>query len=120
MVREEKQLSAFCGIFGKRLYGLFTGSKAGEGAGERTWLLAEDTKALERIREMLEQIAGHEAGIEKLNASLLIDEKRGAIDKMKKSILSHRQRIAAGENAIAGLEKQIAEENRQIEELMKL
>lgn len=120
IVREQEQLSAFCGAFGKRLYGLFAGGKEGEGAGERSWLLAEDRNTLERTREMLEQIAGYEAGMEKLNASLLIDEKRGAIDKMKKSILSHRQRIAAGENAIAGLEKQIAETNRQIEELMKL
>jgi hypothetical protein len=120
IAREEEQLGDLYADFAGRLYSRFAGAETGETAGESAWLLAEDAKVLERIREMLEQIAGHEAGIEKLKASLRIDEKREAIARMQKSILSHRQRIAASENAIAGLEKTIEESNRHIEALMKL
>jgi hypothetical protein len=114
--REQEQLLDLCAAFGSQIYDLF----ADRESGENDWLQAEDKTILERSRELLGHIAGYEAGIEKLKASLQIDEKRNAIDKMNKSILSHRQRIAASENAIAGLEKQIAEANRHIEELMKL
>jgi hypothetical protein len=116
IAREQEQLSDLCAAFGNQIYELF----ADRETGESDWLQAEDKTILERSREMQNQIAGHEAAIEKLRASLRIDEKRNAIEKMKKSILSHRQRIAASENAIAGLEKQIEESNRHIEELMKL
>jgi hypothetical protein len=116
--REQEQLGELCAVFGERLYGLFAGIETGEGAENGAWLQREDTIALARIREMLDQIAGYEAETEKLRASLLIDEKRASIDKMKKSILSHRQRIANSESIIAVLEKQIEEANRNIEELM--
>jgi chromosome segregation ATPase len=116
--REQEQLSAFCAAFGARLCALSADTEAG--AGESAWLQEEDKTVLAGAREMEEQIAGHEAGIAKLKASLRIDEKRSAIDKMKRSLLSHRQRIAASESAIAGLEKQIEEASRQIAELMKL
>jgi regulator of replication initiation timing len=118
--REQEQLASLYGAFGQRLCVLFAGSETSEAAGESAWLQGEDKNILARARQMEGQIAAYEAGIEKLRASIRIDEERNAIDKMKRSILSHRQRIAAGENAIAGLEKQIAEANRHIEELMKL
>jgi hypothetical protein len=117
---EEKQLAEFYAAFGNRLYELFADTKEEADTGGSGWLLGEDKNILARMREMLDEIAGHEAGIEKLKASLQIDEQRDAIDKMKKSILNHRQRIAASENAIAGLEKQIEKSNHHIEALMKL
>jgi SMC interacting uncharacterized protein involved in chromosome segregation len=114
--REQAQLLDHCAAFGNQLCGLYADSEASEDA----WLQGEDKTVLARARELQERIAGHETDIEKLKASLQIDEERDAIDKMKKSILSHRQRIAAGESAIAGLEKQIEKSNLHIEELMKL
>jgi hypothetical protein len=110
IAREQEQLGTFCAAFGGRLYDLFADTEAS----------GEDKAARESIRELLELIAEHEAAIEKLRASLQIDEKRDAIDKMKKSILNHRQRIANSESIIAGLEKQIEEANRNIEALMDL
>jgi SMC interacting uncharacterized protein involved in chromosome segregation len=120
IAREQEQLAQLCGTFGKQLCDLYADTQAGEAAGESAWLQEEDRSVLEKTRELQERIAGYEAGIEKLKASLQIDAERNAIDKMEKSIFSHRQRIAASESAIAGLEKQIEESNLHIEELMKL
>jgi hypothetical protein len=111
---EEGQLSELYRAFGERLCGLFV---RGEESEEAQWLQGEDKNALAAVREMEERMAGHEAAIAKLRASLRIDEEREAIRKMEGTILNHRRRIAAGEDAIAGLEKQIAEANRRIEEL---
>jgi hypothetical protein len=122
--REQEQLGELYAAFGRRLYDLWGEDprrlSPDAEAGEEAPLQGEDKNTLARIREMLDQAAGYEAAIEKLKASLRIDEKRAAIDTMKKSILGHRRRIAADENAIAGLEKQIEEANRHIEELLKL
>jgi hypothetical protein len=111
---EQGRLSDLYGAFGERLCGLFASGEEGE---ESAWLQEEDKTALARARELEELMAGHEAAIAKLQASLRIDEEREAIGKMEGTILSHRRRIAASENAIAGLEKQIAEANRRIDEL---
>jgi hypothetical protein len=116
--REQERLADFCAAFGAQLCERFADTQ--EEAGENAWLEEEDADVLKQARELQEQIAGHTRDIEKLTASLQIDAERDAIDKMKKSILSHRQRIAAGESAIADLEKQIEESNLHIEELMKI
>jgi chromosome segregation ATPase len=118
IAREQDQLLELCARFGNHLYDLFAGAIEDGNAGE--WLQPADINVLARAREMRGEIAGHEAAIEKLEASLRIDEKREAIDKMKRSVLNHRRRIAASENTIAGLEKQIEESTRHIEELMKI
>jgi hypothetical protein len=118
IAREQEQLLDLCARFGNHLYGLFADAREGGNAGE--WLQPADITVLTRAREMQGEIAGHGTAIEKLEASLRIDEKQGAIDKMKRSILNHRRRIAASESAIAGLEKQIEESARHIEELMKI
>jgi hypothetical protein len=118
IAREQEQLLDFCARFGNHLYDLFADAIEGGNAGE--WLQPADKNVLAKAREMQGEIAGHGAAIAKLEASLRIDEKRNAIDKMKRSILNHRRRIAAGESAIAGLEKQIEESTRHIEELMKI
>jgi hypothetical protein len=118
--REQEQLANLCAAFGRRICASLADNNEGEGAGGNAWLQGEEKTILARAREMEGQLAAYDAEIEKLKASLRIDEERNAIDKMKKSILSHRQRIAASENAIAGLEKQIEAANRHIAELMKL
>jgi regulator of replication initiation timing len=120
IAREQEQLANLCAAFGLRIYVRFADTKEDEDAGESAWLQSEDKTILARAREMEGQITAYGADIEKLKASMRIDEERNAIDKMKKSILSHRQRIAVSENAIAGLEKQIEAANRNIAELMKL
>jgi regulator of replication initiation timing len=92
-----------------------------EGALEEGALLKAGNKVtLEKVRKLREEIAEYDASIEKLRASLLIDEARDGIKKMEKAITGHRQRIAASEDAITGLEKKIEESNRRIQELMKL
>jgi hypothetical protein len=118
IVWEQEQLFDLCARFGNHLFDLFAGAIEGENAGE--WLQPADINVLAKAREMRGEIAGHEAGIEKLEASLRIDEERNAIDKMERSILNHRRRIASSESSIAGLEKQIEESTRHIEELMKI
>ncbi|WP_010258367.1 hypothetical protein [Treponema primitia] len=87
---------------------------------ERALLRDENKVTLEKIRKLREEIAEYDASIEKLRASLLIDEARDGIDRMEKSITAHRQRIAASEDAITGLEKQIEESNRRIQKLMEI
>ncbi|MDR1249801.1 MAG: hypothetical protein LBK63_10905 [Treponema sp.] len=116
IAREQEQLFNLCARFGNLLYDLFADPMEGENA----WLQPEDKNVLAKARKMRGEIAAHEAGIEKLEASLRIDEKRDAVEKMERSILNHRRRIAASESAIAGLEKQIEEANRHIEALMKV
>jgi hypothetical protein len=118
IAREQERLLDLCARFGNHLYNLFADPIEGENAGD--WLQPADINVLAKAREMRGEIAGHEAAIAKLAASLRIDEKRDAIDKMKRSILNHRRRIAASESAIAGLEQQIEESTRYIEELMKI
>ncbi|MDR1596719.1 MAG: hypothetical protein LBR99_03340 [Treponema sp.] len=92
-----------------------------EGSSEEEALLRGENKAaLGKVRKLREEIAEYDANIEKLRASLLIDEVREGMEKMEKAITSHRQRIVASEDAIAGLKKQIEESNRRIQELMKI
>jgi chromosome segregation ATPase len=76
-----------------------------------------DLAILERAGEIREIIDNIEDQIEKLKASLAIDDEKAEIEKLRGSIGEHRQRIAAGEKAIAGLEARIAESDRRIEEL---
>jgi DNA repair exonuclease SbcCD ATPase subunit len=87
---------------------------------EEALLKARHKAALEKVRKLREEIAEYDASIEKLRASLLIDEAREGIEKMEKAITGHRQRIAASEDAISGLKRQIEESNRRIQELMKI
>jgi chromosome segregation ATPase len=79
-----------------------------------------DTRLLEDIRESRESIRKYDREIEKLKASLAIDEEKAAIARMEKSIKDHEGRIRAGEEAIASLTAQIKEADARIEELTRL
>ncbi|GHV17341.1 hypothetical protein FACS189493_4780 [Spirochaetia bacterium] len=79
-----------------------------------------DRELLGQIAAFRDAIGNLEGHIIKLQASLDIDEERTKIARMEKSIAEHRQRIAAGEGAIAGLSHSIEEANNRLKELSKL
>jgi DNA repair exonuclease SbcCD ATPase subunit len=113
---EREQLTGLYIRFGGYFADIVENGSSEEGA----LLKAGNKTALEKIRILRGEIAEYEARIEKLRASLLIDEAREGIEKMERAITGHRQRIAASEDAITGLKKQIEESNRRIQELMKI
>jgi chromosome segregation ATPase len=80
-------------------------------------LEAEDRLLLEKIRLLRESIAVCNGQIEKLKASMAIDEELGNIDKLERSIADHRRRISASERSIAELTRQIEGAQGHIEEL---
>jgi chromosome segregation ATPase len=79
-----------------------------------------ETQLLEDIRKNRQVIREYDREIEKLKASLAIDEEKAAIAKMEKAIKDHEGRIRAGEEAIASLTSQIRAANIRIEELTKV
>jgi chromosome segregation ATPase len=80
----------------------------------------EDRTLLQKIGESREALGDLESRIEKLKASLAIDEERSAIARMEKSIHGRRSRIAAEEAAILDLEEQIQKAEQHIEELQRI
>ncbi|MDR2069896.1 MAG: hypothetical protein LBP81_00560 [Treponema sp.] len=79
-----------------------------------------DTRLLEAIRKSRQSIREYDREIEKLEASLAIDEEKAAIAKMEKAVKDHEARIRAGEDAIASLTAQIGEAKARIEELTRV
>jgi chromosome segregation ATPase len=79
-----------------------------------------DTHLLENIRKGREALRIYDREIEKLKASLAIDEEEAAIAKMEKAIEEHEERIRSGEEAIAGLTRQIEEARARVEDLTKV
>jgi hypothetical protein len=119
IVHAKEQLNALYLRFGVRI------ADGREGGGEsleiESYLTdSGDPMALDRVGTFREEMAEYDASIDKLKASLAIDAVREEIEKMEKTITGHKQRIAASEEAIAGLENQIEESNRRIQELMKI
>lgn len=80
----------------------------------------DDIRLLEEIREVREALRSTERQIEKLKASLTIDDEKAEIEKLKKAITDHRRRIALSEEAIADFEKRITDANQHIEDLTLL
>lgn len=94
---------------------------AADQAGEFAPLLeGEDRTLLQKIGDSREALGDLEDRIEKLKAALAIDEERGAIARMEKSLQRHRFRISEGEAAIADLEERIRKAEQHIEELQKI
>ena len=77
----------------------------------------DDLTVLEKAEAIASEISGIELSIEKIKAAISIDDEKAGIEKMEKAILNQRQKITAAEEAIDGLEKQIAESERQIDKL---
>ncbi|MDR3161404.1 MAG: hypothetical protein LBU28_07310 [Spirochaetaceae bacterium] len=84
------------------------------------FLSEEDRTHLKKIGESRETLGDLESRIEKLKASLAIDEERGAIARMEKSIQERRSRIAAEEAAIQDLGERIRKAEQHIEELQRI
>jgi chromosome segregation ATPase len=79
-----------------------------------------DRLLLDRAVALKGVVEEREQRIEKLRASLAIDEEKAKIARMERSIADHRHRIAESEKNIRELTGQIEESNRQIEELSKV
>jgi chromosome segregation ATPase len=82
-------------------------------------LKEEDLLALDKMASMRELIRDAENQIEKLRASLAIDDERDSIAKAEKAIAGERQRIASAEKAIARYMVEIDESMARIKELSK-
>jgi uncharacterized coiled-coil DUF342 family protein len=105
----------------RALYLAFGEQAADPGRGKNFAALRrpEDAPILERVGEIRGIIGDLEGRIEKLKASLAVDDEKAEIEKLRKAIGEHRERIAAGEKAIAELEGRIGESSRHIEELSR-
>jgi chromosome segregation ATPase len=96
------------------------GSLAAETGGREalsSFLREEDGLTLERAELLVSRIAERELEIKKVKAAISIDEEKAGIEKLKKAILNQRQKITVAEEAIAGLETQIAKSEQYIDEL---
>jgi tetratricopeptide (TPR) repeat protein len=97
------------------------GAAAADRSGEFAPLLeGEDRILLQKIGESREALGDLENRIEKLKAALAIDEERGAIARMEKSIQGRRARISAEEAAVRDLEERIRKAEQHIEDLQKI
>ena len=77
----------------------------------------EDALAVERAHVLVSQIGERDLIIRKVNASISIDDEKAEIEKLNRTILSQRQKIAAAEEAITALEQQISESEKRIDKL---
>ncbi|MDR2246132.1 MAG: hypothetical protein LBE17_05595 [Treponema sp.] len=96
--------------------------EAGDAAGPASLPSMGETERLllEDIGKSRQSVREYEREIEKLAASLAIDEEKAAIAKMEKAVKDHEGRIRAGEEAIASLAAQICAAQARIEELTKV
>jgi peptidoglycan hydrolase CwlO-like protein len=79
-----------------------------------------EIQLLEDIRNRRQSIREYNREIEKLEASLAIDEEMAAVAKMEKTIKDHEARIQASGEAITNLTAQISGAKFRIEELTKV
>jgi predicted nucleic acid-binding Zn-ribbon protein len=80
----------------------------------------DDKPALEKSELARKTIGEYDREIEKLKAAIAIDDEKAGIEKMRRSIQDHQDRIKAGEEAIADLEARIAGAEKHITELERL
>ena len=95
------------------------GSFAAEGGGKEALssiLTVEDGTVLDKVNSLNSRIAEWDLTINKTRTSINIDNEKIEIEKTKKAILNQRVKIAAANDAISDLEKQIAESEHRIEE----
>ncbi|MDR2144826.1 MAG: hypothetical protein LBP29_10705 [Treponema sp.] len=84
-------------------------------------VLNDDDKPVLEKSELVRKTVGEcDREIEKLKTAIAIDEEKAAVEKMRKSIRDHQDRIRAAEEAIGDLEKRIARAEEHIGELERL
>ncbi|MDR2536519.1 MAG: hypothetical protein LBD29_10870 [Treponema sp.] len=77
----------------------------------------EDKPLFDEIQTIRQTQSNIEEQIEKIKASITIDDELAEIANLQKNINRHRRRIAASEQAIAELEEQVNNANQRIETL---
>jgi hypothetical protein len=106
----------------KTVYRCF-GEKVADPAGAAgfSYLLNhDDDPTLEKLELARKNIGEYDREIEKLKTAIAIDDEKAGIEKMRKSIQDHQDRIRAGGEAIADLEGRIAGAEKHITELERL
>jgi chromosome segregation ATPase len=71
-------------------------------------------------KKSVSMIAEFESQLEKLRASIAIDDERAEIEKLQNGIVTLRTKIAAAESEIALNQRQIESAERRVQNLMKL
>ena len=84
-----------------------------------TIVTAEDGEIIGRAARLSQSIIENERAIEKLRASLAIDEERLKVDKYNRSIIDKKDRIIDLQNDIAQLEENVRTSEANIQELEK-
>jgi chromosome segregation ATPase len=103
----------------KVLYRRF-GAEAAEARGFGASLInGDDSVVLDDAARVSQSIRDDERAVEKLRASLAIDEEAAKIEKNHAQIREKRAKIAEAENDIAEYEKNISQAERNIAELQK-
>jgi chromosome segregation ATPase len=97
-----------------------TGAKASGGTSAESGKDEEDQEILEGIKNLKKSIRDNEGEIEKLKASLAIDEEKKQIEKLKNSIGDQKKKINQAEQEIMDFETRIADAEKNIAELEKL
>lgn len=85
-----------------------------------TLITVDDRETLDSTADLSRSIHDNEQAIEKLRASLAIDDEKAKIEKCLKLIEDKKARIAEAEKNIAEFEESIKDSEKYIEELQKL
>jgi uncharacterized coiled-coil DUF342 family protein len=84
-----------------------------------TVVTAEDGEIIGRAGRLNQSIIDYDKAINKLMASLAIDEEKAKIEKYKRSIEDKKMRIVEFEKAIVELEENVSDSENYIQELQK-
>jgi chromosome segregation ATPase len=122
-VREELKTLYRC--FGAAAASMNEAAETGDSAPERDPFLAslvraDDQMVLDDAERIRQSIRDDERTMEKLRASLAIDEEQAKIEKSRRHIADKRMKIAEAEKDIAEAEDSIKDSEKYIEELRKL
>ena len=90
---------------------------SGNGEALSPYLSGEDDPVLERAKLLKFRIAEEDLEIDKVKASISIDDERAEIEKMKKTIQGQRQKITDAEGEIEALNKKVSDSEKRIEDL---
>jgi DNA repair exonuclease SbcCD ATPase subunit len=97
-----------------------SGAEAAGGNSAESGNDGEYQEILEGIKNLKESIRNNEGEIEKLKASLAIDEEKARIEKLRNSIEDQKKKIVQAEQEITDFENRIADAEKYIAELEKL